>query len=455
MTTNELASEEFAYEMSLNTSGRGIGPRMRRMIRASHGADFTLVIVLACTLLTRGILCANVSVSAEGATVSDAPWGVLGGDQSHLATERATGITTKVYVLSWHDLAPTEITLNMPLIRYQQAEMARIRQAGFRIVLDLGFTDVPAWVHANYADTYYINQFGDPYIANTTDGGDANLIFNPTMRALVSAYIQSVFANFGTDFMAVRLGGGHWGELTYPIHTFGGRTNLYWAYDRNALASSPVPTWRPGQASPSGEAATFANWYMDALAAYQGWQIAALRQSYGGPIMMLYPSWGVRPGQLGQAVVGNLSGATSPEINGEVQRGYDFARLVSRINDPNVVVTTTWLDADATRDNNANPTDWSPVKYLATLAKSHPLHLGVAGENAGQGNAAVMRLVGAQMQRYELVALIWSRESELLSGAYATLDDYKRLIMGAVLPAPMPPPRTDPTPVMTSGSLLT
>jgi len=267
------------------------------------------------------------------------------------------------------------------------------------------------------------------------------------MRSLAFAYIQSVFANFGTDFAAVRLGGGHWGELTYPLHTIGGRTNLYWAYDHNALASSPVPAWRPGQPSPNGEAATFANWYLDALAVYQNWQIATLRQSYGGPLMMLYPSWGMRPGQLGQAIVGNLGGTTSPEINGEMQRGYDFARLVSRINDPNVVVTTTWLDADATRDTGANPDDWSTIEYLASLANAHPLHLAVAGENAGQGSAAVMRLAGDQMQRYGLVALLWSRESELLGGAYATLDDYKRLVAGAVSPMAMPTPRANPTPV--------
>lgn len=413
------------------------------MLHASHATKITLVIVLVSALFARGISCASV----EGASDTVTAWGVLGNDQSQLVAERAAGITTKVYVLSWRDLAPTETTLNMPLIRYQQAEMARIRQAGFRIVLGLGFTDAPAWVHANYTDTYYINQFGDPYIANTADGGDANLIFNPNMRSLAFAYIQSVFANFGTDFAAVRLGGGHWGELTYPLHTIGGRTNLYWAYDHNALASSPVPAWRPGQPSPNGEAATFANWYLDALAAYQNWQIATLRQSYGGPLMMLYPSWGMRPGQLGQAIVGNLGGTTSPEINGEMQRGYDFARLVSRINDPNVVVTTTWLDADATRDTGANPDDWSTIEYLASLANAHPLHLAVAGENAGQGSAAVMRLAGDQMQRYGLVALLWSRESELLGGAYATLDDYKRLVAGAVSPMAMPTPRANPTPV--------
>ncbi len=444
MTTNELASsEESTYEMSLNTCGRQIGRRMCRMLHASHATKITLVIVLVSALFARGISCASV----EGASDTVTAWGVLGNDQSQLVAERAAGITTKVYVLSWRDLAPTETTLNMPLIRYQQAEMARIRQAGFRIVLGLGFTDAPAWVHANYTDTYYINQFGDPYIANTADGGDANLIFNPNMRSLAFAYIQSVFANFGTDFAAVRLGGGHWGELTYPLHTIGGRTNLYWAYDHNALASSPVPAWRPGQPSPNGEAATFANWYLDALAVYQNWQIATLRQSYGGPLMMLYPSWGMRPGQLGQAIVGNLGGTTSPEINGEMQRGYDFARLVSRINDPNVVVTTTWLDADATRDTGANPDDWSTIEYLASLANAHPLHLAVAGENAGQGSAAVMRLAGDQMQRYGLVALLWSRESELLGGAYATLDDYKRLVAGAVSPMAMPTPRANPTPV--------
>ena len=92
------------------------------------------------------------------------------------------------------------------------------------------------------------------------------------------------------------------------------------------------------------------------------------------------------------------------------------------------MVTTTWLDADASRDGGADQRWWSPVKYLATLAQSHPLRLRVYGENTGQGQVAAMDLAGSQMRRYGLWGMAWYKESELLSGRYATLANYQSLI---------------------------
>ncbi|MDQ6907376.1 MAG: hypothetical protein M3176_11155 [Chloroflexota bacterium] len=303
-------------------------------------------------------------------------WGVVGNDRSHLTDERSAGIKAKVFELSWRELVPSENNVNSSLVWQRQNEVAQIRRAGFRVILNLGFTDAPGWVHTNYPNTYYIDQYGDRYDGQgQVDSGDVNLIFNPTLRTLAQSYMRMVFANFGTDFVAVRLGGGHWGELTYPVNTYNGHANAYWASDTSALAQSPTPNWRPGQASPKGEAGTFLNWYLDTLTGYQNWQISTLRQYYTGQIMMLYPSWGVRLGQRDQAIAGNLGGTTSPEINGEVQRGLDFARQLGAITDAKVIATTTWLDADASRDGGTRSSDWSPVKYLASLAAMHPLHL--------------------------------------------------------------------------------
>jgi hypothetical protein len=101
-----------------------------------------------------------------------------------------------------------------------------------------------------------------------------------------------------------------------------------------------VPGWTPGNPSPNGEAAKFLDWYLDSLVDYQNWQISSLRATgYNGKIMMLYPSWGIRPGQIEEAVATNLNGTTSVEKNGEIQRGYDFARQVRAIEDPKVVLT--------------------------------------------------------------------------------------------------------------------
>jgi hypothetical protein len=356
-------------------------------------------------------------------------WGLIGNDGTHLIDEHAAGIRVKVLRVSWREYYPAEGTVDTNYVARKQAELAELRAAGFDVILSLGYHDTPTWLHANYPDSYYVNQYGRPYTGDgPIDNGDANLVFNPVLRNLVAAYLQRVFADLGVNFAAVRLGGGRWGELTYPPATYNNVGNNYWAFDANALAGSPVPAWRPGQPSPNGEAAAFLNWYHGALVNYQNWQISAVRQSYAGPLMMLYPSWGIRPGQNELAIAGNLSGATSAEINGEIQRGYDFARQINALNDPAVIITTTWLDADSSQDGGSDQRYWSPVHYLAILAHAHSPNLALYGENTGQGSLAVLQHSAAQMQRYGLNGMAWYREEELYSGQYANLDDYRHTI---------------------------
>lgn len=67
----------------------------------------------------------------------------------------------------------------------------------------------------------------------------------------------------------LRLGGGHYGELSYPRN--GPPGGVYWAFDARATEKNPVPWWRPGQPSPNGEALTFLTWYLGALVDYQDW----------------------------------------------------------------------------------------------------------------------------------------------------------------------------------------
>ena len=152
------------------------------------------------------------------------------------------------------------------------------------------------------------------------------------------------------------------------------------------------------------------------------------RSNYGGNLMLLYPSWGIRPGQIEEAVGANLRGTTPAERNGEIQRGLDFARQIASITDSGVIVTTTWLNADASGDEGPDQRYWSPVKYLAQLADSHPLDLGVYGENTGWDYVVDMELSAFQVQRYGLIGMAWFREDQLFSGQYATLGDYERVI---------------------------
>jgi hypothetical protein len=371
---------------------------------------------------------------SPGPTPASAPsaalaWGLIGNDGLHLDAERAAGITTKVLSLSWRKYMAGQGTVDAAYVARKRAELTALRDAGFAVILSLGYHDTPGWILA-LPDSRYVNQYGVAYGDGTQDLGDANLVFNPVLREHLAAYIARVFADLGTDLAAVRVGGGRYGELTYPPAELPGSPNSYWAFDRHAQARNPVAGWRPGDASPTGEAGRFLEWYLDALADYQTWQIETVRRSYAGMIMVLYPSWGIRPGQAALAVADNLAGRTSAELNGEIQRGFDFARQVGAIADPAVVVTTTWLDADGSRDGGVDQRYWSPVHFLASLAAVNPVRPALYGENTGQGSKADLAFTRAQAGRFGLLGFAWYREAELFAGTYATLADYAALIAG-------------------------
>ena len=355
-------------------------------------------------------------------------WGIIGSDSNKNGSEYGIGVRYKLFSLHWREFAPSEGNIDASYVSRKQTELAQLRQAGLRPILSLGVHDAPGWIHTNYANSYYVDQYGDVY-TDGLDCGDANLLFNPTLRARAATYIQNVFATFGTDFAAVRLGAGRYGELTYPPASFGGKSNLYWNYDANALARSPTGAWHPGDASPSGQAKTFLRWHLDALTEFQNWQITLLRQkNYQGPLMILYPSWGIRPGDFDKAVATNLNGSSSAESNGEIQRGFDYQSQIAAITDPKVIVTGTWMDASASNDAGTDQRYWSPIHYLAYLAHSHPLNLSVFGENTGQGKRSAMDLSALQMKRYNLIGMMWYNETQLFSGTYATLTDYQQVI---------------------------
>lgn len=358
-------------------------------------------------------------------------WAVIGDstNPANLSAERAAGINAKVVRLSWRDYMSGDGLTNTTYVASKQMEFAQLRDAGFSLILDVGLQNTPRWLHQSYPNSYYVDQFGETYTGDPSqpDQGDANLVFNPVIRNLAADYLRRIFADFGTSFAAVRLGGGNRGELTYPPATNGANGNLYWAFDANARIGLPTPNWRPGQPQSSGEAATFLNWYLSSLVWFQDWQISTVRQWYSGPIMMLYPGWGIRPGQVDQAVADDLDGGSSAEVNGEIQGGRDFARLIGSLNDPHTIVTTTWLDADVgQQDNGSDPRNWSPVHYLSTLA--NPLGLSMYGENTGQGTPSNLALSFSQRQRYSLIGLDWYNEAELLSGQYASLSQFAQAI---------------------------
>ncbi|HEV7301972.1 MAG TPA: hypothetical protein VGN72_21735 [Tepidisphaeraceae bacterium] len=368
--------------------------------------------------------------------------GALQGDVRHLARNRAAGLNVSILELHWDRYQPKPGVFDAGYIAEAKQQRDAYVAAGMRVMLDLGMQYPPAWARA-LPHGRFVNQFGQAYDEDAKPGSaGVNAVFNQKLRDVQAAYVGRVFDDLGADFAIARLGWGYFGELGYPHPTFAGKANGYWAFDDIAqgklpglpptLAACPVPGWKPGDRGDPTAAATFLKWYLAALRDYHDWQIATVRRHTAAPLAMLYPSWGIRPGQADAAVAAGLSGTTPAEVNGEIQRGFDFAACVAGVRDANVIVYTTWIDSDPAfgDDDSPDPARWSPPHFLSELAQRHPLRLGVMGENTGPGTKAALALTMSRVRRFNLSGLMWAFEPHLYSGApdHASIDDLGRAI---------------------------
>jgi hypothetical protein len=320
-------------------------------------------VVAVAVAVTVAVLPAPAGARARTTAVAAArpALGVIGNySDADLLSMRAGPAADALVELEWAQAEPVRDHYDERYLDAVAARIAGLRAMGYTISLNTGVQNAPAWL-LNLPGARYVDQYGQTY----TDSNEPNLIFGTGYRRLAVRYLKKVFARLGGDYSIVRVGGGHWGELTYPSRldpATGRLRNLYYAFDVNAKAASPAPWWKPGQPSPHGQAGRFLTWYLNSLVRYQNWQIAALRRAgYPGPVAVLYPSYGMRSGDFGRAVATNLGGTSSPEINGEVQRGYDAARQIRALDDPNVVVYGTWAE-------NADS-----VTYLSGMARAKGL----------------------------------------------------------------------------------
>lgn len=395
-----------------------------RRPRNSWCRELRLLALLACLFL-------------HGLHAGPVRLGVLQPAPAFAAQLAGAGVSSVVLGVSWDRFEPAPGRPDADYLRHLRADLAAYRGAGLQVVLDLGFQYPPAWLF-DLPDSRYQNQHGAAYDNRSSGMNVANSVFNAAVRERQSAYVNRLFRELGGDWSAVRLGGGWYGELNYPPHQFAGRANCYWAFDALAqglkpglpagLSPCPVPGWKPGAPSPDhASARRFANWYLDSLKDYHDWQIALARRHYAGPLMMLYPSWGLRPGQLEPAITGDLSGNTSPEKNGELQRGFDFARFIGGIRDPKVGVHCTWLDSNPawSDETSSDEARWSPVHSLSALARRHNPPLAFSAENTGGGGIAAFNLCAARVNEFKIPQLFWAFAPDLFDGNPPELADLR------------------------------
>ncbi len=377
--------------------------------------------------------CTGRSVFADTPTL----FGTVDSSPARSAMMVANNITLVTYVIFWDRLEPQQGQLNQAYIAKVTADLQTFRDAGMKISLDPGMQYPPQWVR-QLPHAMYVNQFGDAFDPTGQPGSNGlNAVFNQHIRNAQASHLSHLFKHFGTDFFALRLGWGLFGELNYPHPDHQGKKNCYWAFDPIAqgkidglpptLSPCPVPGWTPGQPSEHHRSARrFANWYLNALKDYHDWQITQARQHYTGHLAMMMGSWGLRDGELETLIQSDLADNGRTEI----QRGFDFPRFIAGVTDPGYIVYGTWLDTPAQfcDDASTNPARWSPIHYLSHAAKTHPLKLRVWAENTGRGNLTDMQLSFARAKAFSVQAIIWAFEDDLFSGKHATFEQYQQLI---------------------------
>jgi hypothetical protein len=188
-------------------------------------------------------------------------------------------------------------------------------------------------------------------------------------------------------------------------------------------------------------ATAFWNWYRDSLINYQNWQVAQYRTTgFNGRIYMLYPSYGVRPDadvdQITQAIGYDLSQTTNPSINGELQQDSDFYDEIAGLVDSqnNIFPYCTWLDMATANDTSTDKGDWSPAKYISTLATNN--NRVAFGENAGSNAYIDMQRMINAITANNMAGGFWFDEPHLYGGIYATAANYQTQILANDTTAP-------------------
>ncbi|MFN2582308.1 MAG: beta-galactosidase, partial [Candidatus Dormibacteria bacterium] len=318
-------------------------------------------------------------------------------------------VSVVVLEFTWSSAEPQQGVYNESYFSNLRNIIAAWQAAGIRqFVLNFGMHNAPSWL-LNMPNGRLVDQHGVAWTGDNTP----NLFFNATLRSYAADYTNKVFSELGTNWYAIRVGGGPLGELDYPTLRNDSNNSIdpcpsqragfvcpyYWAFDGAAQASDPVRGWLPGQSSPNGQASTFLNWYLDSLKNFQNWQVSTVRAACPScPVAVLYPSWGMRSGDFQAAVNDNLAGASSPELNGEVQGGRDHQRQITGLTDANTIVWGTWCDNSGT------------VSWLAGLALQQ--HLPMMGENGGPGATSKATALISNALTYGMRAAFWIRYAD-------------------------------------------
>lgn len=352
-------------------------------------------------------------VSAAGGVAK----GILEPSGLLFGVEAQSGFQYYRIELNWSLAEPSYNSYSNSYFDAVKQTISVARSAGLTPILSFGLEYPASWVFAlDPEGSRFVNQYGDVWTGAGNGERVANGVFSSRIRAAMAGYIQNVFQKLGTAWGGVNWGGGLvYDEVRYPWCPTG-RSNCFWAYDSNARAQNPVPGYTPATGN-IAQAQTFATWYNRSLQNYITWGMGIIRKYYGGQLIVLLPSWGIRPGDIQNAVSANLNG--KPYRSSEVAGGMDWAsQLPAYAAYGTVTVDSTW--ANRLDDPWNDPQDWGPVHYLASIL---PTSMRLGGENSlGAAGVSDMNDLFNNARTYHLQWIMWMSESFTQIQGNATLQ---------------------------------
>jgi hypothetical protein len=367
-------------------------------------------------------------IAGQGAT-----WEPL--DSNLLASQYNAGVRARLIEANWKDLQPTgPADWAAGAAQALQARIDTLLATGSGIVLylDLGLQYPPGWAAATDP---LRDQFGATWQASNLNGGGVNVYWSPTVRNYVAGYVRNLFTrlNFHDKLWIVRVGP-YTGELIYPDKANAGGES-FWAFDPTAQAQSPVPGWRPGQASANGEAARFYNWYVDNLTGTFSFMLTEIRRYYAGYVAPVTAGAGLYDGSVAQLVSRNL---VDPQQS-HTGTGNYWQRIFAALPGAGANVIN-WCSSvgdlfSSQDDNSPNWYQWSSAKQQAYLARraGRPIYGENPGHNAfdssgGADARTTMQWDFATLRSQGYLGIMWVRESDMNAGGSATLAQYGSLI---------------------------
>jgi hypothetical protein len=367
--------------------------------------SFRWIIAAALVALAAG--CLPIAGIVTGTPGTPRPLvGVLGSDGRHDGDERAAGMTVSVVGAAWSLAQPNAGGFNEAYLRQVSDRITALRSAGMQVVLDPGIQYTPTWVFSLPGGTRFVDQYGD-HFGGAADSGTnvANAVTNLHVRAALDVYIQHLANAIPAGALyGVRQGGGPLGELRYPIGTYNGHTNCWWAYDASTQASSPAPGWKPGTGTVQ-QAGAFLSAYNRALVDYGVWLNTRFTNAFHSRNIVMLPGWGERPGIADRVVASRLTVYLD-----EFNEGLDWSSLLRRLAGTNSMMYTTYLDAPSVKPTSELE---DPAHYIAALAQPYGYALG--GENTGNGSLAALSLSLQRAKSLGYDLFLWMDERQLLA----------------------------------------